>query len=61
MSAHQPPLWLDDWATEPCGDADPGERRQAITGDYGRSPSRGRRWADWARGAETVDVVGGWL
>ncbi|MFE9398628.1 hypothetical protein [Streptomyces flavidovirens] len=67
--AVQPPLWPDDWATEPCDTADADERafldlhgpQQAITGDYGSSPSRGRRWADWARGAETVDVVGGWL
>ncbi|MGW0312053.1 hypothetical protein [Streptomyces flavidovirens] len=66
--AVQPPLWSDA-ATEPCDTAAEDERahvdlhgqQQAITGDYGRSPSRGRRWADWVRGAEDVVVVGGWL
>ncbi len=61
------PLWPDDWATEPCGPADAdgqaryAPRRQAIDGDAGRSPSRGRRYQDYVRGAVTVDVVGGWL
>lgn len=62
------PLWPDDWATEPCADADErafldlhAPRRQAIDGDAGRSPSRGRRYRDYVRGAVTVDVIGGWL
>ncbi|GAA2929542.1 hypothetical protein [Streptomyces enissocaesilis] len=67
--AVEPPLWPDDWATEPCGpDADEqafldlhGPQRTAIPGDVGRSPSRGRRYDDYLRGAETVDVKGGVL
>lgn len=59
------PLWTGDWATEPCGTADADERafldlhgpqQPAIPGDYGSSPSRRRRWADYLRDAETVPV-----
>lgn len=64
VGAVEVPLWSDDWATEPCDTADVDERafldlhapRPVIPGDYGASPSRRRRWADYLRDAETVPV-----
>ncbi|MFE3583716.1 hypothetical protein [Streptomyces vinaceus] len=56
MTAEQPPLWPDGWATEPCDTAtpravetryghgldEPDEQPRIIPGDHGRSPGRPR-------------------
>ncbi|MFF4848760.1 hypothetical protein [Streptomyces sp. NPDC001194] len=48
MTAEQPPLWPDDWATEPCGDGlDPSLlaylNAMASVGE-GRAAGGRRRW-----------------